>query len=254
MRPGRGTHARRPAGPARHRLRPDADRGRPRRPGRRRSRPAVLHPARDDQDAAWTQHATGRITEGAHVLPFDTTTWPPRDAQVVDIDGLYDRYRANGLAYGPVFRGLRAVWRRDTEIYAEVALPDGVTDADAFGLHPALFDAVLHGTLFASADGDDRSLLPFAWNGASCTPPALPACACGSPPAAPTRWRSPLSTPRAARSSPSNPSHCAPPAPTPAPRTAVTSTPSSAWTGRPAPSTPPPPPPPGPSSAPTRSA
>ncbi|EPY92528.1 type I polyketide synthase, partial [Streptomyces noursei] len=121
----------------------------------------------DDQDAAWTQHATGRITEGAHVLPFDTTTWPPRDAQVVDIDGLYDRYRANGLAYGPVFRGLRAVWRRDTEIYAEVALPDGVTDADAFGLHPALFDAVLHGTLFASADGDDRSLLPFAWNGAS---------------------------------------------------------------------------------------
>ncbi|GAA2688325.1 hypothetical protein GCM10009864_72720 [Streptomyces lunalinharesii] len=120
----------------------------------------------DDPDAAWTQHATGRIAEGAHVLPFDTTIWPPRDAQALDLDGLYDRYRANGLAYGPVFRGLRAVWRRDTDIYAEVALPDGVTDADAFGLHPALFDAVLHGTLFASADGDDRSLLPFAWNGA----------------------------------------------------------------------------------------
>ncbi|WP_420882713.1 type I polyketide synthase [Streptomyces noursei] len=121
----------------------------------------------DDPDAAWTQHATGRITEGERVLALDTTTWPPRDAEPVDIDGLYDRYRANGLDYGPVFRGLRAVWRRDTEIYAEVALPEGTADADAFGLHPALFDAVLHSTLFASADGDDRSLLPFAWNGVS---------------------------------------------------------------------------------------
>ncbi|WP_274910693.1 type I polyketide synthase [Streptomyces sp. WZ-12] len=120
-----------------------------------------------DQDAAWTQHATGRITDGAHLLALDTTTWPPRDAQPLDIDGLYDRYRANGLDYGPVFRGLRAVWRRDTEIYAEVALPEGTTDTDAYGLHPALFDAVLHSTLFASADGDDRSLLPFAWNGVS---------------------------------------------------------------------------------------
>ncbi|MFF2813008.1 type I polyketide synthase [Streptomyces sp. NPDC058000] len=120
-----------------------------------------------DQDAAWTQHATGRITDGEHVLAFDTTAWPPRDAESITLDGLYDRYRANGLDYGPVFRGLRAVWRRDAEIYAEVALPDGVTDADTFGLHPALFDAVLHSTLFASADGDHRSLLPFAWNGVS---------------------------------------------------------------------------------------
>ncbi|MFJ5678442.1 SDR family NAD(P)-dependent oxidoreductase, partial [Streptomyces sp. NPDC093097] len=118
-----------------------------------------------DQDADWTQHATGRITDGAHLLALDTTTWPPRDAEPLDIDGLYGRYRASGLDYGPVFRGLRAVWRRDTEIFAEVALPEGVTDADAFGLHPALFDAVLHSTLYASTG--DRSLLPFAWSGVS---------------------------------------------------------------------------------------
>ncbi|MFI9031222.1 type I polyketide synthase [Streptomyces sp. NPDC053560] len=119
----------------------------------------------EDQDAAWTQHATGRITGGEHVIGFDAAVWPPRDADPVDIDGLYDRYAGNGLDYGPVFRGLRAVWRRAEEIYAEVVLP--ADDADAFGLHPALFDAVLHSTVFASADGDDRSLLPFAWNGVS---------------------------------------------------------------------------------------
>ncbi|MFI9052724.1 type I polyketide synthase [Streptomyces sp. NPDC053427] len=121
----------------------------------------------EDQDADWTQHATGRVTGGEHTIGFDTAVWPPRDATAVDIDGLYERYAGNGLDYGPVFRGLRAVWRRGEEIYAEVALPDEVADADAFGLHPALFDSVLHSTLFASADGDDRSLLPFAWHGVS---------------------------------------------------------------------------------------
>ncbi|MFB7790609.1 SDR family NAD(P)-dependent oxidoreductase [Streptomyces sp. NPDC056086] len=121
----------------------------------------------EDQDADWVQHATGRIGSGGHALGFDTTVWPPRDAEAVDIDGMFERYASDGLEYGPVFRGLRAVWRQDDTVYAEVALPDSVEDADAFGLHPALFDAALHSTVFLSAEGDDRSLLPFAWEGVS---------------------------------------------------------------------------------------
>ncbi|MBT2430600.1 polyketide synthase dehydratase domain-containing protein, partial [Streptomyces sp. ISL-112] len=120
--------------------------------------------ARDDE---WTLHASGRIGNGEQVLGFDGAVWPPKGATVVDIEGLYDRYASNGLDYGPVFRGLRAVWRRDEEIFAEVALDRSVSDADEFGIHPALLDSVLHSTVFASADGDDRSLLPFAWNGVS---------------------------------------------------------------------------------------
>ncbi|SCG08746.1 polyene macrolide polyketide synthase/candicidin polyketide synthase FscE, partial [Streptomyces sp. MnatMP-M17] len=118
-------------------------------------------------DDEWTLHASGRIGGGERVLGFDTTVWPPKGATVVDVEGLYDRYAGNGLEYGPVFRGLRAVWRRGEEIFAEVALPREVGDADAYGVHPALFDSVLHSTVFASTDGDDRSLLPFAWNGVS---------------------------------------------------------------------------------------
>ncbi|MGW4048026.1 SDR family NAD(P)-dependent oxidoreductase [Streptomyces sp. NPDC004721] len=121
----------------------------------------------EDFDAEWTQHATGRIGSGEQVIGFDTTVWPPRDAEAVDIDGMFERYASDGLEYGPVFRGLRAVWRQDDTVYAEVALPDSVEDADAFGLHPALFDAALHSTVFLSAEGDDRSLLPFAWEGVS---------------------------------------------------------------------------------------
>ncbi|MFJ2307253.1 SDR family NAD(P)-dependent oxidoreductase [Streptomyces sp. NPDC087787] len=121
----------------------------------------------EDFDAEWTQHATGRIGSGEHLIGFDTTVWPPQDAEAVDIDGMFERYASDGLEYGPVFRGLRAVWRQDDTVYAEVALPDSVEDADAFGLHPALFDAALHSTVFLSAEGDDRSLLPFAWEGVS---------------------------------------------------------------------------------------
>ncbi|MCZ9339423.1 polyketide synthase dehydratase domain-containing protein, partial [Streptomyces sp. TRM76130] len=61
-------------------------------------------------------------------------------------------------------RGLTAAWRRGGEVYAEVALPgDAADQSAAYGLHPALLDAVLHAT---SLTGDaDRSVLPFAWEG-----------------------------------------------------------------------------------------
>ncbi|MGW5237214.1 polyketide synthase dehydratase domain-containing protein, partial [Streptomyces nodosus] len=118
----------------------------------------------EDFDAEWTQHATGRIGSGEHVLGFDTTVWPPRDAEAVDIEELFDRFASDGLEYGPVFRGLSAAWRQDDTVYAEVELPDSVEDAGAFGLHPALLHAALHGTAFLS---DDSGLLPFAWEGVS---------------------------------------------------------------------------------------
>ncbi|WP_455567660.1 SDR family NAD(P)-dependent oxidoreductase [Streptomyces celluloflavus] len=121
----------------------------------------------DAPDQEWTRHATGLLTTDEQLITFDATTWPPPASTPVDITDAYDHFARTGLEYGPVFRGLRAVWRRDEEIYAEVALPAPAADADAFGVHPALLDAVLHATVFASADGDRRSLLPFAWSGVS---------------------------------------------------------------------------------------
>jgi rifamycin polyketide synthase module 9/10 len=70
---------------------------------------------------------------------------------------------------------VRAVWRRDsdgdTEIFAEVALPEEQRkEAGRFGIHPALLDAALHSTILSAAaaggEPDGQQLqLPFAWNG-----------------------------------------------------------------------------------------
>ncbi|MEV4123370.1 SDR family NAD(P)-dependent oxidoreductase, partial [Micromonospora sp. NPDC049645] len=65
--------------------------------------------------------------------------------------------------YGPVFQGLRAVWRSDREVYAEVTLPEHVA-ADGFGLHPAVLDAALH-PIGLTGLLDDEAVLPFTWSG-----------------------------------------------------------------------------------------
>ncbi|MFJ4948101.1 SDR family NAD(P)-dependent oxidoreductase [Streptomyces sp. NPDC088760] len=117
---------------------------------------------------AWTRHATGTLTTSAADTPaFDTTVWPPAGAEPVALDttAFYADLASHGYAYGPAFQGLRAVWRRGEEIYAEVALPDERRDEAArFGLHPALLDAALHTDAFAQPD-DGHNVLPFSWNG-----------------------------------------------------------------------------------------
>ncbi|GAB2758412.1 hypothetical protein GCM10027199_35930 [Amycolatopsis magusensis] len=114
----------------------------------------------------WTQHATGTLATGEHRADFDavsSTAWPPQGAEPVEVDGCYDTFADNGFAYGPVFQSLRAVWRTDEAIYAEVSLPED-TPVDGFGLHPALLDASLHAVLVA---GSGTPGLPFSWTGVS---------------------------------------------------------------------------------------
>ncbi|MGW1538519.1 SDR family NAD(P)-dependent oxidoreductase, partial [Streptomyces aureus] len=114
-------------------------------------------------DGPWTQHAFGALTD-SEAATADFPTWPPVGAEAVALDGFYERLAGLGFGYGPMFRGVTAAWRRDGAVYAEVVLPDRAGgQADAYGLHPALLDAVLHA---ASLTGDtDRSVLPFAWEG-----------------------------------------------------------------------------------------
>ncbi|MGW1657824.1 SDR family NAD(P)-dependent oxidoreductase, partial [Streptomyces atratus] len=124
-------------------------------------------------DAPWTRHATGRLVPQEEPEPgtadFAAGTWPPPGAAPVDVTHLYDDLAAQGYGYGPAFHGLRAVWRGAAgEVFAEVRLPESAGDRSAaFGLHPALLDAVLHATDFATGtrQTDDRVLLPFAWTG-----------------------------------------------------------------------------------------
>ncbi|MFI9419287.1 type I polyketide synthase [Streptomyces werraensis] len=116
----------------------------------------------------WTRHATGLLSAAPATRDagdFDFAAWPPPGAQPVDVENFYDDLTERGYAYGPAFQGLRAVWRRGDEVFAEAALPEEQReDADRFGIHPALLDAALHTNALAAPD-DGRKVLPFAWNG-----------------------------------------------------------------------------------------
>ncbi|MCI3934401.1 type I polyketide synthase [Streptomyces sp. AN091965] len=141
-------------------------------PGEHGSRAVEVYSQReDDADSdTWTRHATGLLS--ATVRPGDGTdvdfaVWPPRGAQPVDVGDFYEVLAERGYGYGPAFQGVRAVWRRGDEVFAEVALPEEQRkEAARYGIHPALLDAALQaGTLGAAAEDDGVPVLAFAWNG-----------------------------------------------------------------------------------------
>ncbi|MFF8452850.1 beta-ketoacyl synthase N-terminal-like domain-containing protein, partial [Streptomyces leeuwenhoekii] len=113
----------------------------------------------------WTLHALGTLSRHTPAQPAAQAAWPPPGAEPVAAQGVYDLLAEGGYHYGPAFRGLRAVWRRGEELFAEIALPDEErAEAGRFGVHPALLDAALHAMAFA---GDPQAgvRLPFAWTG-----------------------------------------------------------------------------------------
>ncbi|RCG13594.1 SDR family NAD(P)-dependent oxidoreductase, partial [Streptomyces reniochalinae] len=123
--------------------------------------------SRDEHDVAgaWTLHAEGVLAADTSTPDVGLTEWPPVGAVSVDVSGVYEGLLGRGYVYGPVFQGLRAVWERGDEVFAEVELPeDGVVDAGRFGLHPAVFDAAMHALLVVGG-GDAETVLPFVWSG-----------------------------------------------------------------------------------------
>ncbi|WP_405997989.1 SDR family NAD(P)-dependent oxidoreductase [Streptomyces sp. NBC_00829] len=122
-------------------------------------------------EGAWTRHATGFLAaaQGTREPLADLTSWPPKGATEVDVEGLYDYLTESGFAYGPVFQGLTGAWQRGDEVFAEVRLPEQAhAEAALFGLHPALLDAALHAVGIGSLlDETEHGRLPFSWSGVS---------------------------------------------------------------------------------------
>ncbi|WP_060905037.1 type I polyketide synthase, partial [Streptomyces scabiei] len=125
--------------------------------------------AESTADPLWSRHAHGFLVPA---LPDDTdaaealATWPPQGAEAVPVADAYERMAHAGYGYGPAFRGLRAVWRRNAEVFAEIALPEG-EGTDDWSLHPALLDAALHADVLGKVDNDESQplSLPFSWHG-----------------------------------------------------------------------------------------
>ncbi|MEQ0565329.1 type I polyketide synthase [Amycolatopsis sp. NEAU-NG30] len=119
----------------------------------------TIHSRLSGSDDPWTRNASGSLVLG-ETQGVSLTEWPPADATAVDIEGAYEALAERGFGYGPAFQGLRAVWRRGEEVFAEVAVDAG----DGYGLHPALLDAALHAGMVAG-DADGGAQMPFAWTG-----------------------------------------------------------------------------------------
>nr|BAW35652.1 modular polyketide synthase [Streptomyces neyagawaensis] len=114
-----------------------------------------------DADSSWIRHATGILDVAAPEPEFSLAEWPPADAQRVEADRIYDELEAAGVECGPLFRGLREVWRRGDEVFAEARLP-GDTDARGFSLHPALLEAAAQ---LAAVSEPESALVPASWHG-----------------------------------------------------------------------------------------
>ncbi|MFE9663288.1 type I polyketide synthase [Streptomyces sp. NPDC005955] len=134
-----------------------------------------VHARRADAlDPGWTRHATGSLARAAGTPAALLETWPPPGATPVAVGDLYPRFAASGYGYGPSFRGVRAAWQRGDEIFTEVELPGDDPTTPAFGIHPALLDATLHGLRIDTgpaaavaqedaAEPADLVRLPFSW-------------------------------------------------------------------------------------------
>ncbi|MFE7858590.1 type I polyketide synthase [Streptomyces sp. NPDC057403] len=142
----------------------------------RRSLDVYSSPADEDPaQAGWTRHAMGTLApgHGPRAAWADATralaVWPPAGARQLDIDGLYDSFADAGFDYGPMFRGLREVWRHGDDLYALATLPDTTeaTATGAFALHPALLDTVLHASVAGGVIEvtGEQGRMPFAWSG-----------------------------------------------------------------------------------------
>ncbi|MBB4927397.1 candicidin polyketide synthase FscB [Kitasatospora kifunensis] len=130
-------------------------------------RPVSVH-TRPGEGEPWTRHATGTLGAPVAAPADELASWPPADAEPLDVTHLYAELATDGYAFGPAFQGLRAAWRHAGELYAEVALPEQEQSAAArYGLHPALLDAALHAAHLTreadQGDQDGRTRLPFCW-------------------------------------------------------------------------------------------
>ncbi|MFI5621776.1 thioester reductase domain-containing protein [Streptomyces sp. NPDC051567] len=115
-------------------------------------RELAIYSRPDKADVPWTLNARGHLSFQGTDEPFALTEWPPADAQEVPLDDAYEKLAAQGYVYGPVYKGLDALWRvGENEVYAEVRLPEqSRTGTAGFGLHPALLETALAASCLAT--------------------------------------------------------------------------------------------------------
>ncbi len=124
----------------------------------------------ENDGAAWTQHASGRLRSRGAGLPVEAPESPSLDAirarcheKSSYSETFYQRLQDAGLQLGPSFRWIEQTWQGDGEALCRMGQPEAIRDADAYALHPGLVDSCfqLLGAALVPNDGMDESELPL---------------------------------------------------------------------------------------------
>ena len=122
--------------------------------------------SRGKGEDGWTLHAEGRVaTSSAGPLPAA----PPLDIEglkaalaPVDLAAYYRAKAAVGIDLGPSFRTVEALWARQGEAIAEVALPAGL-ERNPHDVHPLVLDGCFQAFGAArSPDGGEEGITLFS--------------------------------------------------------------------------------------------
>ncbi len=109
----------------------------------------------------WRLHASGHVRTG-WVEPGGVDLDEARGRCMEEMAGreYYDQLRAVGIDFGPAFRGIERLWRRDGEAVGRIAVPPGLATS-AYRLHPAVLDACLQvAGAGLPGSGDQAGLAP----------------------------------------------------------------------------------------------
>ncbi|MGW7276300.1 type I polyketide synthase [Streptomyces sp. NPDC054864] len=133
-----------------------------------------LH-SRGKGESAWTRNAVGVVGTGAAQTGVEESlvSWPPAGATGVPVEDEYARLSALGFDCGPLRRGLKQVWRRGDDLFAEVELPAAEgAGRGRFHIHPALLHAALLPAGLAQFGDASRpdGLLPYRCTGLRLAP------------------------------------------------------------------------------------
>ena len=115
-----------------------------------------------DTDSAWVLHAQGSLSTAAPEPATDLSVWPPAGASPVDAGDVYGALADRGYEYGPSFRGLRALWRRGQEVFAEVTAGEGVVVGRLWDSSRGIGRRI---ACLGVVEGGDSTMLPFSWQG-----------------------------------------------------------------------------------------
>jgi acyl transferase domain-containing protein/thioesterase domain-containing protein/acyl carrier protein len=110
-------------------------------------------------EADWNRNATAKIRPRVAVVPasLDLKRLKASLPEHLSTDQVYATSTRRGLLYGPMFRAIDSVWRRDGEALGKICLPQPhVASADQFRIHPSLLDGCFQLVMISAPPSDDK--------------------------------------------------------------------------------------------------